>query len=503
MSGFHGMNPATVKDTAETLWLANQAATGALAALSAVRARNDAVTGPDADRLRHALGPEIRRTGTSVQVANALYLDLCNQIGVQHTASGGAVTPVRGRALAAPRRLKIAGLGNSFGAGEGVGEGTDAGLAKYFDGQDRRHRSPFAALPQALERLQRANPTVGVDLYFAASSGAVVRDLVCDQTEQHAFGNKRMNPPTWQVNPAQLFQIPVDADAVVVDLGGNDAGFGPIIQAAHSSGFDEELARYQPLLADKGPDGKPYTEADYRKQAAEAEVGLAKTIVARWLQAIDEIRKRAPDAQIVLANYPDALVPSVLARTSWLVNEEDARRIQTELADPLKAALAKVAELAGPGVRLADVSTTLKGHEVYTAQPWINGLDPFLSDRDTLVGRDNKKIEHPDGFDTVRETWAKKEPFHPNDKGYGAMANPIAGALASSLGLTVPAPPPPGTVTAPTSITIVQGFSDLDGDGIRDKNDPSPGKPAFQGLVNCPPQAKPLPPMFPRKDRDH
>jgi lysophospholipase L1-like esterase len=369
------------------------------------------------------------------------------------------------------RPLKVSVIGNSYGAGEGVGEGTKQGTAKYYDATDRRHRSPFAAAIQALERLQRENPTVPVEAHFAASSGAVTRDVVTDQTYEVTMrgGEHRQK----LVNEAQLFQIPKDANVVVADFGGNDALFGPVITAAHNpfrdapAEFVKQLDEAGKLLSDKDADGRPYTVEDYRAQAAGHEVGQAPTVVARWLQVIDEIRARAPEAVIVIPNYPDGVDPKALDAGSNLLSSSQGRAIENRLVEPLNAALRTVTEIAGPGVTLADVSTTLRGHEVYTNDPWINGLEPYNSGRD---GR-------------YSTTWTNNEPFHPNDRGYGAMANPIGKAIADQLGLAPPAVPPDGTVTWPDHITVIQASPDFDGDGVPNAEDPTPGVPRYQGRV--------------------
>lgn len=502
MSGeWRGQDPQTVRDVAAAFRQANRVVGDTLAALVAVRATPDAALGSRAEQLRASLEPAIRRTEASVRVADTLTAALLGQIGQQVQASrGGPVTrvaaPGQGR-----RRVRAVLIGNSFESGEGVAEGRGDGLDRwYLNPLDRRHRSPFAAVPQALSRLVAANPNVEVDLFVAASSGAVTRDVFCDQTQDGRAPGQRVTRP-WQVNPSQLFQIPVEADVVVAGFGGNDALFGPAVTAAHTWGFNDVMARAGVVLNLRNTGGEPYTAEELRDLARTARVGDERAPLAvRWLQVIDEIRSRAPNATIVIPNYPIALDPRVMAANSWVVSQEEAERLRTELGDRLNAVMARVVEVAGPGVVLADVSRTLDGHEVYTAEPWMNGIEPYSSDRDRGLNADGRRIMEPFVHGPQRNTWPRNEPFHPNARGYGAMADPIASAIAGSLGLAQPVPSQPGSVTTPSNITIIESSSDIDGDGIRDSIDPTPGTPRFvhQGLVACPPGALPL---FPRTDR--
>jgi lysophospholipase L1-like esterase len=367
--------------------------------------------------------------------------------------------------------LVVAVIGNSYGVGEGVGEGTKDGKALYFDARDRKHRSPYSAALQALELVQLENRNVPIEAHVGGSSGAVTRDVVTDQTYE-----VRMNDGTTRqkiINEAQLFQIPPNAKVVIADFGGNDAMFSPIVEAAAGSmrdrpaEFTRLLGVADEMLSDTDPKtGKPYTVEDYRNQAASHEVGKAPTVVARWLQIIDEIRERAPDAKIAIPTYPDGVDPRALDSSKFF-SATQGREIESHLLRPLNAALERVVEIAGPGVSLADVTDTLRGHEAYTKEPWMNGLDPFFAQRDARY----------------ENTWAKQEPFHPNAEGYGAMSPRIAKSVADLTGLTAPPIPPEGTITRPDHIRVIQGIPDFDGDGIHNNLDPTPGTPQFQGRV--------------------
>jgi lysophospholipase L1-like esterase len=424
---------------------------------------------PD-DQVQQRLDAAKQVGADSARAAQRIALDLSKALAMLFGLRG---SPASAR-FGPNNPLLVAVIGNSYGVGEGVGKGTRDGKAMYYDARDRRHRSPYSAALQALELLKQENPSVPIEAHLGGSSGAVTRDVVTDQTDE-----VRMRDGTVQqklINDAQLFQIPRNAKVVIADFGGNDALFGPIVEAAAGSvrdrpaEFTRLLGEADQLLSDKDPTtGQPYTVEDYRNQAAAHEVGKAPTVVARWLQIIDEIHQRAPDANIVISNYPDGVDPKALDSSKFF-SATQGRDIEQHLLRPLNTALQKVVEIAGSGVSLADVSDTLKGHEAYTKEPWLNGLDPYFSHRD-------QRYEN---------TWASKEPFHPTAEGYGAMASPMAKTLADVTGLAPPPSPPDGTVTSPDHVHVIQGIPDIDGDGIPNDLDPTPGNPRdqFHGRVN-------------------
>ncbi|MCQ8194486.1 GDSL-type esterase/lipase family protein [Streptomyces rugosispiralis] len=316
--------------------------------------------------------------------------------------------------------------GDSYSAGEGA--------RHYFDANDPRHRSPYAAGAQAMQRVQDANPNVTLDGATGASSGAVTKDFFTSQ-EPESPGDPKVNTP-------QKNLIRPDADAVIVGFGGNDALFAKVLTDAITSGtgkaFEQTLKDLTPML------NSQLSPKEYEDQAANSAPGQAPTVTARLLQVYKALQQRAPHAKLVVPNYPLAIDPKVKAPYYSGFSKHELERIQ-EFGKQLNAAIAKAVAVCGCA-ELADVSHAMDGHEVYTDDPGLTDLGVIFSGS-------------PDH-------WSKHEPFHPNSKGAARMADIIAKALAKALG--VKSPSALGDKLTPFG-KLRELVPDVNGDGIDDR----------------------------------
>nr|QEO73582.1 hypothetical protein [uncultured bacterium] len=381
------------------------------------------------------------------------------------------------------RVLKIVVVGDSYSSGEGIHVIDPAGQRpagnSYIDARDPRHQSTLSAAAQAAARLQEANPGVRVELHIAASSGATTTDVFNTQRKdplEPTPGNRPQDGAdmrTWYdsndmaVNVPQINQIPEDADAVIIGLGGNDAFFGPLVEA-----YAYDLAVKAGQLRDQAAKVLDTSLPDevYRDQAKGAP-GRAPTLVARLLQVLQAVKDRAPGAKVTLQTYPVAVDPEKWSAIDGLRQPDTVRMVQfaKQLNDAIKHA-AKVCGCAS----VADVSTALQGRELNTPDPGINDL--FT------------------GAFGDRTKWSKNEPVHPNVKGAGLMADPLAQALARDLGLTPPQPQKDRQTDTsklklkhtPAPDTDNDGVADYldkdwDGDGIPNTRDRRPNIPEPAG----------------------
>jgi len=150
-------------------------------------------------------------------------------------------------------------LGDSYAAGPGIPDqtGTPAGCA--------RSNHSYPALLASWLRL--------TDFTDASCSGARTTDMTAPQQVQGG------------TNPPQLNALRADTRVVTLMIGGNDIGFGEILQTCGS-------------LAQSDPTGNP-CQKHYRNELAARVNALGPKVAA----VLDGIHKRSPRASIVVVGY--------------------------------------------------------------------------------------------------------------------------------------------------------------------------------------------------------
>lgn len=163
-------------------------------------------------------------------------------------------------------------------------------------------------------------------------------------------------------NPPQLDALTPGTQLVTITIGGNDIGFGDIVQ---------ECATRSPLQPTGSACKDHYTAGGTDELAQRIDEAAPK--VARVLAAIDE---RSPDARVLLVGYPAILpdegpgcfpvVPFSPGDVEYLRGVEKA--LNAMLAD----------EAAGAGVDFVDTYTPSIGHDVCRppGTKWVEGLVP-------------------------------------------------------------------------------------------------------------------------------
>jgi lysophospholipase L1-like esterase len=384
------------------------------------------------------------------------------------------------------RVFKIVVVGDSFSAGEGVhdsgfrGKETNA----YVDAQDPRHQSKLSAAMQAAARLQEANPDLQVEVHVVAASGAATEDMFVTQRRdplETIPGNKpqsQTDQSTWHdpndlaVNGPQLDQIPEDADAVIVGLGGNDVFFAPMIRSLAPMAADDTesiLNRAKPLLDADQPDQTYRDQAGLDGDTSYAP-GQEPTLVARLLRVMKAIQGKAKNAKLFFQNYPMAVDPDATSSVSPL-SADDLRAMQ-QYGERVNKAIKRAMEICGCA-DLVDLSNALQGHELYKKDSGMNDLGKAFPG----VTRDTS-------------AWEGNEAGHPNRAGAGYLADHIAESLAKRFGLKVPSKqgsrkPDVSKLkfrNTPAPDTDKNGVPDYkdkdwDGDGIPNTKDATPNTP--------------------------
>lgn len=252
-----------------------------------------------------------------------------------------------------PGLLRYVSLGDSFPAGDGL---------PGASGPCRR--SPLA-YPNLLAQRSNLLPSLH------ACSGATTEDVL--ERSQHP-GEGR-----------QLSWLAPDTDVVTLTVGGNDVGFvrvvGACLRGAQScSRLDREV---------------------------DARIA---TLRARLDAVNGEIRRRLPDAGLVVVGYPHIVADpgrTELETCADLggspsepgITEEEAEWLREE-GEALDAVMRESAEASG--ARYVDAARAFAGHEACTPDPWMTG---FV---ETDVGAS----------------------FHPNAAGHQALARLVAAELA-------------------------------------------------------------------------
>jgi lysophospholipase L1-like esterase len=154
--------------------------------------------------------------------------------------------------------------------------------------------------------------------------------------------------------PPQLDALTADTRLVTITIGGNDLNYMSRLINASCTG----LAAQDPAAPrDCRPVATIPSEADYA------------ALAGRMKRIADEVRRRSPQARLVLVDYFVVLPASSLCPgTPLRPAEADADR---EIARRLAAITAQAARDAGAG--LVTLSTLSIGHDACSPDAWING----------------------------------------------------------------------------------------------------------------------------------
>jgi GDSL-like Lipase/Acylhydrolase family len=226
-------------------------------------------------------------------------------------------------------------MGDSYSSGEGGGH-YDRGTRVFFG--NGCHRSA-RAWPRLLGVSEGSH---------LACSGATTEDFF----EPQKSGPLAGADGTSQLSRLRSLDRAQPVTRVYVTIGGNDLGFARIIRNCVFLScllhMDEtELPRLRDEVAAK---------------------------VTRTLRAV---RRVVGDDEVVLVGYPDLIPPlgKELVHCGWLSAVERVRILRLEAE--LNSTLAAVATDAG--VEFVPVRAALRGHELCTADPWVNPIARFES----------------------------------------------------------------------------------------------------------------------------
>ena len=223
-------------------------------------------------------------------------------------------------------------LGDSFTAAPGIPE---------TDGSDGCLRSSGNYPSLVAEQLGEDRE---VELDDRSCSGADTSSLAGPQ----AIGR--------EPRPPQLDALGRDTDLVTLSIGGNDFGvFLRLVGGCVS-------------LAAQDPDGAPCREAS--RGQGDLLADTQGQIEQRLVRAIQEVRRRAPRAEVLVVGYPQLAparggCPELLPLASGDV--PFARHVNQALTDNLERAADRT------DTTYVDVWRASEGHDICADEPWVNG----------------------------------------------------------------------------------------------------------------------------------
>lgn len=171
-------------------------------------------------------------------------------------------------------------MGDSYQSGVGIG----TYYPETFSDQNMCKRSPHAYGPRLSE-----SGAITEQLRFVACGGAVVDDL-------YAAGSQ------WNEG-SQLGHLGAGTGVVTIGIGGNDVGFGPVLQGC--------IKKHYFLLTS--------CESEYDGQVTDAILGLVRrdeTGLNKFQKLFGDIRFRAPNARVITLGYPKWFAPDGADLTS-------------------------------------------------------------------------------------------------------------------------------------------------------------------------------------------
>jgi lysophospholipase L1-like esterase len=220
--------------------------------------------------------------------------------------------------------LHIVALGSSFAAG--------AGLPPYVDRAARRSQINYSHILAARLDARLADLSV---------SGATLANMLGEP--QIFFGN-HFEP--------QIESVPADADIVTITAGGNDLGY-------IGGMFGDSIRAY--LLGRLFMGSAPKV----------APMGVEE-LAERFVEVIDKIGEKAPNAQVYLVEYLTLLGPHVRAGVD-VAFDEGRIKFHQGVAKILNAAY-RLAGEKRPKVVVVDMAERSLEHGLGSELPWVDPL---------------------------------------------------------------------------------------------------------------------------------
>jgi lysophospholipase L1-like esterase len=182
------------------------------------------------------------------------------------------------------------------------------------------------------------------------SDGAFARIIGRERPGTRAVLVACAGAETADVHRDQLDALAATTRWVSVTIGGNDAGFSRVVAEC----------------------AKPAWAADCGRHVSDAKRFMREALPARLEALLAAIRRRAPQATVVVLSYPRLFRGEDCDPETFFTPREMER--MNSAADLLRAKLRSAARSAKPGFRYRDAIPAFERHPLCSPRPWLNGL---------------------------------------------------------------------------------------------------------------------------------
>lgn len=188
--------------------------------------------------------------------------------------------------------------------------------------------------------------------------------------------------------PPQLTALDKGTDLVTLSIGGNDGR-----AFAH-------LVRTCPKLRDEDPDGSP-CEASMQQGGQDRLMTTLRRTGDRIALALREIKRRAPDARVLVVGYPQLAAADNACDRLPMAEGDYAylAQVNRTLTEQLERAA------RATGTTYIDVWRASKGHDICSDSPWINGAvsdqnraaayHPFAEEQQAVADLITQELDRP------------------------------------------------------------------------------------------------------------
>ncbi|WP_369249746.1 SGNH/GDSL hydrolase family protein [Streptomyces sp. R41] len=278
-------------------------------------------------------------------------------------------------AAAASLKGPYVALGDSYTAGPKIPDRTGKPA-----GCDRSDHNYPALIARELE-------IKSADFRDVSCSGATIADLSAPQTTDNG------------VNPAQLSALSASTRLVTIGIGGNDIGFGSLVENCVKQG-----ALYVATGSGKYTGNDAPCRATYVSGDTDEVRRRIQTAGERLADTLSKVEQRAPKARVYVVGYPSILPDKGEGCDDYMTLAPDDATFLNDKERQLNSVLRQRAGAAGAGY--VDTYTPSAGRDACSASAtrWVEPLLPA----------------------------AQAAPVHPNERGERGMADAVLHTLKGS-----------------------------------------------------------------------
>jgi lysophospholipase L1-like esterase len=294
--------------------------------------------------------------------------------------------------------FRLAVLGDSYISGEGAGRYLDGTDESRFGSRNMCHRAPTAYPFLVAKQLKASMVTVACS---GALTGHVTGKGPRDEEFPPQYRDSRKGVFGARAQLLDLRDYTHELDAVLISLGGNDAGFREIVTDCIS----------------------PFDCSDSKSKWFQR---LESQVYPAMAQTYAAVKERVGDVEVFAMTYPNPLRRKYCGELRW-VEKPEWEFLETfieKLNEKVKSAA------AAAGLRVIDLHGALIGHRF--CDPGKRGIN-FVK----------VKIKPTTVIDLIHLGDRFKESLHPNVLGHELMGKVVLSRLQALQAEELPPPPAP------------------------------------------------------------